>query len=81
MAAMLEAAVKDLPGLSVAYPRQANAVFVKLPKAVIAPLQAETFFWPWDEAEGIVRWMCAFDTEPSDIETFAAQAEACLIRS
>lgn len=78
MAAKLEAAVKGLPGLSVAYPRQANAVFAQVPPAVVAPLQAETFFWPWDEGAGIVRWMCAFDTTEGDIAAFAARVRARL---
>jgi len=73
MAARLAEAVRALPGLEIVHPTQANAVFVKLPKARIAPLQAETFFWPWDEAEGVVRWMCAWDTAPGDIEAFVAR--------
>lgn len=76
MAARLHAAVKDR--VAVQYPVQANSVFVQLPKACIKPLQAETFFWDWDEAAGIVRWMCAFDTRPEDIDGFVAQLQARL---
>lgn len=78
MAGKLHQAVKKLPGVEVVYPVEANAVFVRLPKHVIAPLQAETFFWPWDEAEGVVRWMCAFDTHESDIAKFMDQCRAFL---
>lgn len=70
MAARLAEAVKALPGLEIVHPTQANAVFVKLPRERIAPLQAQTFFWPWDEAEGVVRWMCAWDTAPEDLDGF-----------
>ncbi len=78
MAARLHAAVRDLPGIEVMYPVQANSVFVKLPKAVIKPLQAEAFFWDWDEAEGVVRWMCAFDTQAEDIDGFVERVQARL---
>jgi threonine aldolase len=78
MAAKLHQAVKQLHGVEVVYPVESNAVFVRLPKHIIAPLQAETFFWPWDEAEGIVRWMCAFDTEEADIVKFMNQCRAFL---
>ncbi len=81
MAARLEAAVRDVPGVSLAYPRQSNAVFARIPPAAIAPLQAETFFWPWDEAEGIVRWMCAFDTTEADIVAFVERLRARLTTS
>ena len=37
----------------------------------IAALQRATFFWPGDEPAGLVRWMCAWDTEPADVERFA----------
>ena len=68
----LEAAVRGLPFVEVAFPVQANAVFARIPVALLAPLQRESFFWPWDEQAGLVRWMCAFDTREEDIQAFAA---------
>lgn len=73
MAQKLHAAIQDRQDLSVVYPVDANAVFVKLAKDRIAPLQAKSFFWPWDEAEGVVRWMCAFDTQEDDIHNFVKE--------
>ncbi len=73
MAQKLHAAIQDRQDLSVVYPVDANAVFVKLAKDRIAPLQAKSFFWPWDEAEGVVRWMCAFDTQEDDIRNFVKE--------
>jgi threonine aldolase len=67
----LEAAVKDLPFVEVVFPVEANAVFARIPVDLVAPLQAETFFWPWDERAGLVRWMCAFDSRPEDVAAFA----------
>jgi len=68
----LEAAVRDLPFVQVAFPVEANAVFARIPPALLAPLQEETFFWPWDEAAGLVRWMCAFDSTGEDVRAFVA---------
>ncbi|HET9597314.1 MAG TPA: beta-eliminating lyase-related protein [Anaeromyxobacteraceae bacterium] len=80
MAQLLLASVRDDRRVEVVYPVQANSVFARIPPDLVAPLQRETFFWPWDEAGGVVRWMCAFDTEPEDVRRFAAQLRAALDR-
>jgi threonine aldolase len=72
MAARLLKAARELPDVEVVYPVQANAVFARIPRDLIAPMQDRTFFWPWNEEAGVVRWMCAFDTEPEDIDQFVA---------
>jgi len=69
-AAALKAAVEPLPYVEIAHPVQANALFVRLPPALIEPLQQETFFWPWDLSQGMVRWMCAFDSDVEDVGKF-----------
>ena len=68
----LEAGVKELPFVSLAFPVEANSVFARIPVALLAPLQRSTFFWPWDEAAGLVRWMCAFDSREEDVHAFVA---------
>ena len=68
----LHQAVRDLPFVQVAFPVEANAVFARIPLAMLEPLQKESFFWPWDEREGLVRWMCAFDARPEDVDRFVA---------
>ncbi len=78
MARRLEGAVRDLPEVEVLYPVEANSVFARIPPAKIAPLQQASFFWPWDERAGTVRWMCAFDTEPDDVDRFAATLRSSL---
>jgi len=70
MAARLHSAVGTLPFVEMAFPVQANSVFARLPVELMETLQRETFFWPWDERAGLVRWMCAFDTEPTDVQRF-----------
>ena len=72
MARRLDAAVRDIDGVQVQRPVQANAVFAVLPKAVTARLQKRFKFYTWDEATGEVRWMTAFDTTEADVDAFAA---------
>ncbi|GAA4044072.1 threonine aldolase family protein [Nonomuraea soli] len=72
MARRLHEAVRDLPGLSVVRPVQANAVFAVLPAEVTERLQKRFRFYTWNPATGEVRWMCSFDTTPDDIDAFAA---------
>ncbi|HYY10498.1 MAG TPA: beta-eliminating lyase-related protein [Kineosporiaceae bacterium] len=75
MARRLEAAVRDLPGVRVAWPVQANAVFVQLPPALAGA--AEQFgAYPPDEASGLVRLMCSWDTTAEHVDALAAALAA-----
>lgn len=78
MARLLYQSVKDLPGVRVMYPVQANGVFVQLPRRVWTALQQQYFFYEWDEAQDVVRWMCAFDTTEKDIRDFVSALTALL---
>jgi threonine aldolase len=76
MARRLEAAVRDIPGISVQRPVQANSVFVVLPPPATERLQKQYPFYVWDEQTGEVRWMTSFDTTEHDIDAFAAAIAA-----
>jgi threonine aldolase len=76
MAGRLAAAVGDLPGVHITQPVQANAVFAIIDPAVAERLRRKFRFYDWNPATGEVRWMCAFDTTPDDIDTFAAAVTA-----
>ncbi len=81
MAQRLRDAVEPIAGVEVAQPVEANAVFAKLDRAAIDHLletsAAEHPFYIWDDAENVVRWMCAWDTTAEDVDQFAgAVAEA-----
>jgi threonine aldolase len=78
MAVRLAAATRDIPGVTLAREPVVNSVFVRLPAAAIARLQAESFFWTWDEAADEVRWMTSFDTTEADIDDFAATVRRVL---
>ncbi|GLW10629.1 threonine aldolase [Microtetraspora sp. NBRC 13810] len=72
MAARLAEAAAAVPGVRIARPVEANAVFAVLPPEVTERLQKRFRFYTWDESTGEVRWMCAFDTTEADVDAFAA---------
>jgi threonine aldolase len=81
MARRLEERVRGIPGVEVVQPVQANGVFARIPREVVAPLQERSFFYVWDESGPVVRWMCSYDTRAKDVDAFAATlselAERC----
>jgi threonine aldolase len=76
MARRLADAVRAVPGVEIAYPVQANAVFAAIPRDAAERLRKRFLFYTWDERTGSdveeVRWMTAFDTTEEDIDRFAA---------
>lgn len=72
MAAFLERKIHDIPQIEIVRPVNANAIFAKIPKEHIPTLQQEYFFYVWDEAQSIVRWMTSFDTTEEDIIGFVS---------
>ncbi|MEV5494618.1 low specificity L-threonine aldolase [Nonomuraea fuscirosea] len=70
MAARLADGLTDVPGVSLAYPVEGNAVFATLPIAVAETLRQRYLFHYWDETIGTVRWMTAFDTTPEQVDDF-----------
>jgi threonine aldolase len=72
MAARLRAAVSGLPGVVLTQETQSNAVFAIVPPGVADRLRESFRFYDWNPATGEVRWMCAFDTTPADVDAFAA---------
>ena len=72
MARLLAAAAAEVRGVRIAYPVQANAVFLALPAAVKERLLEEYRFYTWDEQAGVVRWMCSWQTTPDDVDRLVA---------
>src|SRR5271170_6541059 len=62
MARLLEHEVKKIPRTTIVYPVEANGVFAQVPLDAIKKIQERYFFYVWNEAESVVRWMCSFDT-------------------
>ncbi len=83
MAQALDAGVREIAALSngrvsVPNPTQANAVFPILPSEIIEALQEEYWFYVWDYRTGQVRWMCAWDTKPEDVQGLLAALRSAL---
>lgn len=78
MAQRLAAGMRELPGVQITQPVQANAVFAILPQAVIPRLQLRHHFYVWDERRHEVRWMTAFDTSEQDVDAFVEAARELL---
>ena len=76
MAARLAAAVGA--AVEITQPVQSNAVFARLPREAIAPLQAQWPFHVWHEPSNEVRWLCSWDTTPDELDAFAAAILAAL---
>jgi threonine aldolase len=70
MAQLLFSKVKDLEGIKITQPVQANGVFVILPDEIAKILQERYFFYPWDDNMSEYRWMTSWDTSEDDIEEF-----------
>ena len=72
MAARLASGVADIPGVRLAYPSLANAVFAEINPDLAPGLAEELGFYVWDGPTGLVRWMTSWDTTENDIEHFLA---------
>ena len=82
MAARLGSGVEALDGVDLVHPVEANGVFARLPRPAIdrllAELPGEHPFYVWDEAAGVVRWMCSWDTTTEDVDGLLAATERAL---
>ena len=77
MAADLERGLRALPGVSIAHPREANAVFAKLPAPVITGLHARGWqFYADFGPSSAARLMCSWDTRREDVAAFVQDATA-----
>jgi threonine aldolase len=80
MASRLAGGLAKIPGIGIAYPVQADAVFARLDQELIARLRQDWFFHTWDESRSVVRLMTAFDTTEADVDAFIAAAQAAAAR-
>ena len=70
MAQLLKRELGKIPGVKIVYEVEANGVFAQIPRRAIAKLQKQYFFYVWDEAQSVVRWMCSWDTTEDDVRQF-----------
>ncbi|AWK89064.1 threonine aldolase family protein [Azospirillum thermophilum] len=75
MADRLAAGLSALPGATIAYPVEANEVFIRLPETVIVALEAAGFsFYRWDG--GLIRLVTSFDTPAWAVDAFVKIAKS-----
>jgi threonine aldolase len=77
MASRLEAGIRSIPGIQIAYPVQSNAVFARIPDKLVDGMHERgwkfyTHVGGWEES----RLMCSWDTTPEDVDSFAADLKA-----
>jgi threonine aldolase len=76
MAARLAAALREAPGVTLLHPVEANAVFATLPPGAASALRAQGWRFYDFIGSGGVRFMCAWDTSPEDVDRFASDVAA-----
>lgn len=81
MAERLRAGLVSMCGVKVLLPRQANAVFVDLPESAIGALHAAGWHFYRFIGQTGCRLMCAWDTEPADVDRFLDEAREILSRT
>jgi threonine aldolase len=77
MARLLETEIKGTPQVNIIHKVQTNCIFARIPADIVAPLQAFSYFYRWEEGPArdnsmpMVRWMCSFNTQKEDVLAFA----------
>jgi threonine aldolase len=72
LAQVLAAGLRDIPGIEIVHPVEANGVFARFPRAAISRIQEEIFFYMWDPEADIVRLMLSFDSTMEDVTALLA---------
>jgi threonine aldolase len=80
-AALLEERLRQIPGIELMFPRQANSVFVRMPPTLLNGLQGLGWrFYSFIGAGG-ARLMCSWATTRDEIEAFVSDAAELTARS
>ena len=78
MAARLEDALRELSGVTLLFPRQANGVFAELPRKTIEGLWARGWMFYTFIGAGGCRFMCSWDTQPEDVDALVSDLRTLL---
>lgn len=76
MAKRLHDKIRQLPGIKIMFPIEANAVFAEVPAAVQKGLRDKGWRFYTFIGAGGCRLMCAWDTAPETVDRFAADMKA-----
>jgi threonine aldolase len=72
MAQRLEAAIRGLPRVQVAFPAETNAVFAAIPDDVVQAMHQRGWKFYTNVGVDYARLMCSWDTTKEDVDSFAA---------
>lgn len=78
MARRLGAGLAALPGVSLMFPVEANAVFARLPEPALVALRAAGWAFYTFIGVGGARFVCAWDTAPEAVDALVAEVAAAL---
>jgi len=78
MAQLLHERIRDLPGVKILFPVEANAVFVELPESVADALRNKGWCFYHFIGAGGCRFMCAWDTQAETVKAFAVDLAVLL---
>ncbi len=81
MARMLHDALVQIPEVKILFPRQANAVFADLPPYVVVALRKAGWKFYTFIGQGGCRLMCAWDTQPEDVQSFVSDLKRLLLEA
>lgn len=81
MAQRLASGLSGIPGVELTQAVQANAVFPRMPRAMLDELLKDWYFYVWDEPSRVARLMCSFDTTESDVLEFVESARVAAGRA
>jgi threonine aldolase len=68
IAHILEQKLRSIPSLRIAFPRQANSVFVDMPPALVQGLHQRGWHFYTDVGPGAARFMGSWDSTEEDVE-------------
>ena len=77
----LEKILKQYPEIHFTQKMESNQLFFTLPTEALRRLQAEYFFYMWDESKNEARLVASWDTTDADIEQLAKSLEQCFASS
>ena len=81
MAKLLHDGIRDLPGVKILFPVEANAVFAELPPHVVHAMRGEGWKFYTFIGQGGCRFMCAWDIQESDVQAFVRDLERLLVEA
>lgn len=77
MAARLAEGISGVDGIELAFPTQANGVFLKMDARVATCLRANGWHFYSFVAGCDARFMCAWDTKPEDVDSLIEDVRSC----